>query len=114
MLKTAVSNPVSRTLFEAGRSALAAALLAAFVAAIWSWRAFGRSKAEAETAGSGQKRGAIRLAVMAAAAVGGWMAGTLLQWLLWGRRQAVRSLRRSMKQLPSAGATSMTASDLTL
>ena len=28
MLKTAVSNPVSRTLFEAGRSALAAALLA--------------------------------------------------------------------------------------
>ena len=42
------------------------------------------------------------------------LAGDPQQWLLWGRRQAVRSLRRSMKQLPSAGATSMTASDLTL
>lgn len=82
----------------------AAALLGAFVAALWSWRAFGRSKAEAETAGSGRKRGAIRLAVMAAAALGGWMAGTLLQWLLWGRSFEMYLVALVVSEAPMIGA----------
>lgn len=60
-------------------------MLGASVAAIWSWRAFGLSKAEAGVQRPGAGEGAIRLAAMAAAALGGWMAGTVLQWLLWGR-----------------------------
>lgn len=82
----------------------AAAMLCAFVAAIWSWRAFGRSKAEAETATPGRKRGSIRLAVMAAAALGGWMAGTVLQWLLWGRSFDSYLLALTVSEAPLIGA----------
>ncbi len=82
----------------------AAALLAAFVAAIWSWRAFGRPKGEAATATPGRKRGAIRLAVMAAAALGGWMAGTLLQWLLWGQSFEMYLVALVVSEAPMIGA----------
>jgi len=82
----------------------AAAMLCAFVAAIWSWRAFGRSKAEAGTVVPGRKRGAIRLAVMAAAALGGWMAGTLLQWLLWGRSFDLYLVALVVSKAPLIGA----------
>lgn len=82
----------------------AAALLGAFVAAIWSWRAFGRPKGEAATATPGRKRGAIRLAVMAAAALGGWMAGTLLQWLLWGQSFEMYLVALVVSEAPMIGA----------
>ncbi|MCM2395039.1 hypothetical protein NBH19_02955 [Rhizobium sp. S95] len=57
------------------------AVVSALVAGIWYWIVSGRRNPETRAA-PGAK---IRIAWVVVAAVGGWLAGLLLQWLLAGR-----------------------------
>ena len=59
----------------------AVAIVCALVAAIWYWIFSGRRNPQARA----PRGSAVRLAWAAAAALGGWLSGLLLQWMLAGR-----------------------------
>lgn len=62
------------------------AVLSAVVVAIWYWIASGRRAVTASPAAVETPRGsAVRVFSVAMSVVGGWLAGTLLQWVLEGR-----------------------------
>ena len=62
------------------------ALLSAVVAAIWYWIASDRRTATTSPAALETSRGnAVRVFSVAVSCVVGWLAGTLLQWVLAGR-----------------------------
>ena len=62
------------------------AVLSAVVAAIWYWIASGRRTATTSPAAVETPRGnAVRVFSVAVSVVVGWLAGTLLQWVLAGR-----------------------------
>jgi len=62
------------------------AVLSAVLATTWYWIASGRRAATANPSALGTHRGsAARVAAIALSVVIGWLAGTLLQWMLAGR-----------------------------
>jgi LPXTG-motif cell wall-anchored protein len=62
------------------------AVISAVIAAIWYWISSGRRAATTSPTAVETRRGnAVRVFAIAVSVVVGWLAGTLLQWLLAGR-----------------------------
>lgn len=85
-----------------------AAVVSALVAGIWYWIVSGRSNPETRTA-PGAK---TRVAWVAVAAVGGWLAGLLLQWFLAGQSYETYIVALAVSLAPWLGAIGSAAAAL--
>ncbi len=83
----------------------AVAIACALVAGIWSWIVSGRRHPQARA----PRGSAVRLALAAAAALGGWLAGLLLQWMLEGRSYETFILALAVSLAPWLGALGLAA-----
>ncbi len=82
-----------------------AAMVGALVAGIWYWIVSGRRNPQTRAA-PGTKAG---IAWLAAAAVGGWLAGLMLQWLLAGRSYETYVVALAVSLAPWFGAIGLAA-----
>ena len=81
------------------------AVLSAVVAAICYWIASGRRVATTSPTAVGAPRGnAVRLVAIAVSVVVGWLAGTLLQWVLAGRSYETFIVALAVSVAPWIGA----------
>ncbi len=81
------------------------AVLSAVVAAIWYWIASGRRAATTSPTAVGAPRGnAVRVFSIAVSVIVGWLAGTLLQWVLAGRSYETFVVALAVSMAPWIGA----------
>lgn len=79
------------------------AVLSAVAAAIWYWIASGRL-ARGPTAVRAQRRNVARVVAIAVSVVVGWLAGSLLQWVLAGRSYETFLVALAVSTAPWLGA----------
>lgn len=81
------------------------AVLCAVVATIWYWVASGRRDAtRGPTAGAAPRGNGPRATAIAVSVVTGWLAGTLLQWVLAGRSYEAFIVALAVSMAPWIGA----------
>lgn len=83
----------------------AVAIACALVAGLWYWISSGRRNPQIRA----PRGSAVRLAWAAAAAVGGWLAGFLLQWMLEGRSYETFIVALAVSLAPWLGALGLAA-----
>lgn len=83
----------------------AVAIVCALVAGLWSWIIFGRRNPQARA----PRGSAVRLVWTAVAALGGWLAGLFLQWMLEGRSYETFVVALAVSLAPWLGALGLAA-----